>query len=381
MQQLLAHLGESATPLLSQSQLPVVGNWLSASLIVLGMILFVTVLYFILDRTIRRRHGRGMSDYAQLFLSRIMVGVIFGAAAAGGWDIWWHRAVGRDDFFIPPHLFLYSFVLLAIFLAEYGWYHTRNNRWKHLANVLMIIPIIAPFDNLWHVWFGVEDLSHPINLVWAPPHMLLSLVTITALVLLFPMLQKAKVGTVRSFFGHLIFALIFGLVSFFVVPFHPTEGWGQVIGFWGAGVMTIVYVGMMMAAQRHVRSGIDATMVTVFALIMLFISYGTETAPGVILMPHDRLPMWLLIFSYLLAAVILDLTKDRLPDWFRGGLAGAVWAYVLFGFARFFFEPAFSYPSIQGLIAVGASFIGGSLVASLMSVSSRKVLQAVRANI
>src|ERR687883_11402 len=60
----------------------------------------------------------------------VAVGLMLTQAAFGlAWDIRWHALVGRDTFFTPPHLLLYTGVALAglislgVVLAETARYH------------------------------------------------------------------------------------------------------------------------------------------------------------------------------------------------------------------------------------------------------------------
>jgi hypothetical protein len=102
----------------------------------------------------------------------------FGAA----WDVSWHRVVGRDTFFSPPHVFLYSGVVLwgvAALIATVTAMAGRPVRGRELqvgpfrAELgLALVGIGAftvigsgPFDELWHRTFG-RDVD-----IWSPPHL------------------------------------------------------------------------------------------------------------------------------------------------------------------------------------------------------------------
>lgn len=47
-------------------------------------------------------------------LVRAIAAALTIAVVAATWDVWWHSAVGRDTFWEPPHLFLYSAALCVI---------------------------------------------------------------------------------------------------------------------------------------------------------------------------------------------------------------------------------------------------------------------------
>ncbi|HEV8397044.1 MAG TPA: hypothetical protein VGQ37_22335 [Vicinamibacterales bacterium] len=103
------------------------------------------------------------------------------------WDIRWHLLIGRDSFWIPPHIMIYSGVT-AIVLISFGvlaWTTARGlgrtdraqgtvrilgisgTRGYHLAAWGIALTVLAaPIDDLWHRLFGL-DVS-----LWSPPHLL-----------------------------------------------------------------------------------------------------------------------------------------------------------------------------------------------------------------
>ncbi len=102
------------------------------------------------------------------------------------WDIRWHLLIGRDSFWIPPHVMTYSGVTIGALLASSVLaYDTRlagrgapvpggvtifgltGTRGFHLAWWGMALTILAaPIDDLWHRLFGVDVT------LWSPPHLL-----------------------------------------------------------------------------------------------------------------------------------------------------------------------------------------------------------------
>src|SRR5262245_19276569 len=105
----------------------------------------------------------------------------------GIWDISWHRTVGRDTFWSPPHLWIYGgmsllgLVCIAVVVrATYG--HPRASRedvklvelWGLRAPLGFALAgfgvlgglLSAPFDEWWHRMFGLDVT------VWSPPHLL-----------------------------------------------------------------------------------------------------------------------------------------------------------------------------------------------------------------
>jgi hypothetical protein len=103
-----------------------------------------------------------------------------------GWDIRWHLIIGRDSFWIAPHVMTYASVVVACVislgvLVVETWRGRggtappdtvtiaglTGTRGFHLAWWGMAIVILAaPIDDLWHRLFGLDVT------LWSPPHLL-----------------------------------------------------------------------------------------------------------------------------------------------------------------------------------------------------------------
>ena len=96
------------------------------------------------------------------------------------WDIQWHVVIGRDSFWIPPHLMTYAGVSAAVILS-FGmllletWRGTgavrvlglSGSRGFQLAAWGMAVTVLAaPIDDLWHRLFGIDVT------LWSPPHLM-----------------------------------------------------------------------------------------------------------------------------------------------------------------------------------------------------------------
>jgi len=112
------------------------------------------------------------------------------AKLAGGWgvqwDIRWHLVIGRDSFWIAPHLLTYAGVVLVAalslgILAAETWreragrpvpggvrvFGLTGTPGFHLAWWGIALTILAaPVDDLWHRLFGLDVT------LWSPPHLL-----------------------------------------------------------------------------------------------------------------------------------------------------------------------------------------------------------------
>ncbi len=138
-----------------------------------------------------RSTGASTARVDSVGLYRIALWVLLGAnlLAAWGvqWDIQWHVQIGRDSFWIPPHVMAYSGVALVV-LASFGV--LARDTLRHLAAGrapegtqrifgltgtrgfllaacgIALTVLAAPIDDLWHRLFGIDVT------LWSPPHLL-----------------------------------------------------------------------------------------------------------------------------------------------------------------------------------------------------------------
>jgi hypothetical protein len=109
------------------------------------------------------------------------------AYIGGYWDISWHRSIGRDTFWSPPHLAIYGCGVLAGLAAAYLIISTTFGKNPALRNVSVRIwglwgPLgaficawggvamlaSAPFDDWWHNAYGLD-----VKII-SPPHVVLA---------------------------------------------------------------------------------------------------------------------------------------------------------------------------------------------------------------
>jgi hypothetical protein len=116
-------------------------------------------------------------------------GLIAAKALAGWgvqWDIRWHLLIGRDSFWIAPHVMTYAGVsacaLLAFGILAFDTARARSGesvpdgvqyfgltgtRGFHLTWWGIAVTIVAaPIDDLWHRLYGLDVT------LWSPPHLL-----------------------------------------------------------------------------------------------------------------------------------------------------------------------------------------------------------------
>ncbi len=301
-----------------------------------------------------RRPGRILSIH---LLPRVVAGALFVVVAAGAWDVWWHGAVGRDSFWEPPHILLQAGVLAALAASAYGWLQTRARRWKSLAVAAVLVPLSAPFDELWHRAFGVENVSSPL-IVWSPPHLALVGALIAAFLLVLPLLRTDDDALARAVFMSVAFAAVLELLLFLAFPLEPLGPY-HLVGFAGA-MLPALFLALILLTARLLSPQVgSATMTTVFFIALGALTFGERLAPGVVVPPHGHPPPWLTVFSFALPALVVDLVDDRWPRLITGGLIGLLSAAVLYGFSSDFLDAPFRYGASSAGLAVVVSVLGG----------------------
>ena len=133
----------------------------------------------------------GMAESAaSVTLARGVLWAMLGAKLLGGlglrWDIQWHLRIGRDSFWIAPHVMTYAGVALVVLLS-FGLLAVETARHRpgplpapiirmlglvgsrgaHLSAWGIALTVLAaPIDDMWHRLFGIDVT------LWSPPHLL-----------------------------------------------------------------------------------------------------------------------------------------------------------------------------------------------------------------
>ena len=154
------------------------------------------------------------------------------------WDISWHRSVGRDTFWTPPHvleqvaaamagLFCGWRVLYTSFLGTdadrasavrfWGLFYGPLGGWVCIWGTIAMITS-APFDNWWHAAYGLDVK------ILTPPHvfLLLGMVTVQLGAMLM-MLSEQNRSVAASARHGVMFATSMGLVVLMVATMVYAE--------------------------------------------------------------------------------------------------------------------------------------------------------------
>ncbi len=269
-------------------------------------------------------------------------GLLLGWAGAG-WDVAWHRLIGRDTFWSPPHLGMYAGTALsgaAALIATMTAMRGRATRSRELAvgpfrvergiacvgiGALAIISA-APFDELWHRMFG-RDID-----IWSPPH--LAGVAGALLVYagwsaalganVFALGPRARTALTVFLLAGLAATLVFGMNFYYIM------GWSR----------EALFYPLIVSAAIPSALGLAATLVehrfaaTAVALAYTFLALITFAALRVLGWPPPAFPPLILA-----GAIALDLVRGRTTNPLALGAAFAVTFVLAEGMRLVVFAP------------------------------------------
>ena len=240
--------------------------------------------------------------------------------AGVSWDVAWHRTIGRESFWLPPHLMVYSavtagaLIVLVVFLEE-QW--TLPRGYGIMLCGWAVIVLSAPFDEWWHRRHGL-DVD-----VWSPPHLMAvagSLVSGLGLV------ATLMADTGRSAAKHLIL-VCFGLALWspmFALGRFTIVAWTRDAVLYPALASLLVPFVLVAAIQAMPLRWAATVTASVYLALMLVMAWILGSAG---LKPTSPPPL-LLVPALALDGIALSLGRGRF--WF-GPLTGIVFALTFFG--------------------------------------------------
>ncbi|MDO8518123.1 MAG: hypothetical protein Q7S26_02430 [bacterium] len=291
------------------------------------------------------------SIYALAFA---LVVTAFGAS----FDAWWHVSQGRASFFVLPHLFIYGGVIASLLFSFVLAKITHQKIWKWFFLSLLVIPATAPFDELWHRVIGVERVES-VLMVWSPPHLVLFVAAIVAIILFMTVLKKERDIVSERITGSLMLASLFNLLFIVLVPLFPLGPY-HLLGFWGAGVTTFVFVVVALTASYLFPGVAAATTTALFFILFHTIVADANIYGNAESKIYGHLPNWVLILSYAIPAAWIDISK-KLPIFLRTTVAAVLWSTLFFGFANEYLGLDFQFSSLNFYQALLSSIVGGVL--------------------
>ena len=313
----------------------------------------------------------------------LVLGVVGIFLATGGlyFDGWWHVVIGRESFWIPPHLILYT----GVCFSGVGFLLQILERWKTRSHWeaplkawgwgVMLIFFSAPLDELWHRIFGTEPIDS-LWILWSPPHVLgFGAAIMTAVGLLFLLIRdwKREPNRFQLVWILLTVASVDGLLSFLILPFNPVHH--QLGGPLGAFLFYGVFISWQIAALVVLGRPVLTYLAAIHWSFSVFLLLPRATS-GLWVPSTEPIDLLLLMLIGTLAAATGDvafvaLKKIKMKPFYP--LVGLIYMMTqgLLFYPVFAFNPFFDlgYRAIEwtGLMAIAGGIAGGFVGARLGS--------------
>src|SRR5688500_10707900 len=313
------------------------------------------------DPPISRAREEMWPLYLVLFSSiSIVVGLI--------WDISWHRTVGRDTFWSPPHVLEQLAAVVAgvscgwlVLRTTFGADEAAKQRsirvwgfygplgaWVCIWGTAMMIAS-APFDNWWHNAYGLD-----VKII-SPPHMVLAWGMMGIQVGAMLMAVAAQNRGSQDTHLKLIYAASAGiLVTMLATVIVEDAGFGNEMRAPMFYRMTAIVlpVAMIATARASALRWPATTIAAIYTVIMLLVIWTLQLVPAEPLLAPIYNPVTRMVpppFPLLLIvpAIVLDLVLPRaraMKDWLLAPLLGVGFVLVMVGvhwyWSEFLLSPA-----------------------------------------
>jgi hypothetical protein len=259
------------------------------------------------------------------------------AYIGGYWDISWHRSIGRDTFWTPPHMAIYACGVLAgvssaylIFSATFGraqalrgasvriWGFSGPlgafiSAWGGLAML-----VSAPFDDWWHSAYGLD-----VRII-SPPHMVLAAgffgIELGTVMLLLAYMNRAGAADRRSL--QRLFLYVGGTTVceslLLKLEFIDRSDMHSALFYIVVALGTpALLTGLAVASRQQWACTIMAGVYTGFSLAFLWILPLVPAEPklGPVYRPVTHLIPWEFPLLIIAPAVAIDLILQRTIRW------------------------------------------------------------------
>jgi hypothetical protein len=290
------------------------------------------------------------------------------AYVGGYWDISWHRSIGRDSFWSPPHMAIYACGVLAGLAAAYLILTTTFSTHAPLKPMSVRIwglsgPLgaficawggvamlaSAPFDDWWHNAYGLD-----VKII-SPPHMVLAAgffgINFGTVMLMLAFLNRA--GDVARVPLQRLFLYVGGMAvceSLLLKMEHISRSdmhnaaFYVITAFGTVGILTAIAV-----ASRHRWACTIVTAVYMafgIAFLWIFPFFPAEPRLGPVYNVVTHFIPWEFPLLLIVPAVIADLVLQRTASWrplIRGVAIGVAFFATFFAvqwpFANFLMSP------------------------------------------
>lgn len=267
-------------------------------------------------------------------------------------DAWWHVTIGRDTFWIPPHIAIYAGVSISLvgFLIIWRSSGRIPRELRVYIGGLTGVLIAGYGDQLWHQRFGVEKIG-TLAAIWSPTHvvaLIAGAVTATGIILYILSLKNHSNSPIWGWLVAGEFAALVSILTLVLLPLGPETPF-RVIGIAGAPLVAFVVLYLRFTGSIISAKPWALTLITAF----------NWTGNAVILSTYTSQNLGTLLLSAGIApAVLADLIIHRSHQMtnvkMRYALAGLAWGTV---FGSIF------YPLTNGLLSAPMDFPSLFLIA------------------
>ena len=283
------------------------------------------------------------------------------------WDIAWHRSIGRDSFWSPPHLMIYAAALLAALAAGSQILRATFGREGDSSATVRVLgfrgPLgafitawggitmltSAPFDDWWHNAYGLDVK------ILSPPHVVLAIgigaIHVGALIFVLGRMNRVP-GRARRvlplaflFVGAMLMAALLTLAMEHIVrPFMHGAPFYRII----AAIVPLLFAAVARGSGHRWGATIAAGFYSAFLLALLWILplFPAQPKLGPVMVPVKSLVPPEFPLLLIVPALALDLLWARTADWARGKQAVvsgvlfvALFFVVQWPFASFLMSP------------------------------------------
>lgn len=319
------------------------------------------------------------------FAGAFAVGSFF-IVFAFNFDVWWHRAIGRDSFFIPPHVLVLTSYFATTLLSLFFYLYYRRNfsaasrALGHIVLAEILFGFGFIFDNSWHQLFGQEKIDSPL-IVWGPPHVFMEAAFIYGQLAFIKFLASLK-GSLDELWRRTLatfsFALIFSdLAGFFMMPVWPLDAY-RTLGLYGGAFMSAFLFVLVLSLGSFLKKEL-LPFWGVHAVIFFFFFEGvkiTKIFSPLVKFPYKPfdIPIWIhalaLLVSVLAFQLLADFFEEKKFKIFNGFIFGFFYGGIFYPVAKWWIDYnhfLFEFHLSDAAVMILLSALGGALASWLIS--------------
>ncbi len=286
------------------------------------------------------KNSRLSNTFIFIYLTiSIAVGLQIGGT---NWDIIWHGINDIDNFLTPPHVVLYSGVLLVIILniiGIYTWYKNQISLFQTNKNQLIDLSLLKKipsglklsitgslleissgfFDSWWHSNFGFDGLLSPSHLMIGTGMMIAILGVLVGLnqnkFIYYTLPRQKKLFNITLIITYAVLWMVFINISFmFTLPYSEGQFFNfnpdPVLAIIASIVITpIITIGIFLHALKSLDNRFIFSSITGVFMVMQIFSTIVSNGHFVSLLPLYALN----IIPAVICDIILNYNKKRLP--------------------------------------------------------------------